>query len=88
MLMVVTSALPISALILFVPGSIIAGWAAPTEASAMAAFYLKGVSPPSVLLSEIYWGMMPFMMLQLTGLLIVYFFPELTTWLPKLVFGG
>lgn len=55
---------------------------------AMAAFYLKGVSPPSVLLSEIYWGMMPFMLLQLAGLFIVYFFPRLTTWLPKLAFGG
>jgi tripartite ATP-independent transporter DctM subunit len=55
---------------------------------AMAAFYLKGVSPPSVLLSEIYWGMMPFMTLQLAGLVIVYFFPQLAMWLPKLVFGG
>ena len=55
---------------------------------AMAAFYLKGVSPPEVTLSEIYWGMMPFMVLQVVGLVIVYFFPELATWLPKVVFGG
>ena len=55
---------------------------------AMAAFYLKGVSPPEVTLAEIYWGMMPFMALQVVGLVIVYFFPELTTWLPKLAFGG
>ncbi len=55
---------------------------------AMAAFYLKGVSPPHVTLAEIYWGMMPFMVLQAVGLVIVFMFPELATWLPKAVFGG
>jgi tripartite ATP-independent transporter DctM subunit len=54
---------------------------------AMAAFYLKGVSPPSVLLSQIYWGMVPFMALQVVGLVIV-FFPWLATRLPHLLFGG
>ena len=53
---------------------------------AMTAFYLKGVSPPHVLLSEIYWGMMPFMVLQSVGLVIVYLFPQLAMWLPKLIF--
>jgi tripartite ATP-independent transporter DctM subunit len=55
---------------------------------AMAAFYLKGVSPPSVLLTDIYWGMVPFMILQGVGLLLVFLFPQLATWLPKLLFGG
>jgi hypothetical protein len=40
---------------------------------AMAVFYLKGVSPPSVLFSKIYWGLMPFMLLQGVRLLIVFF---------------
>jgi tripartite ATP-independent transporter DctM subunit len=53
---------------------------------AMAAFYLKGVSPPHVLLSEIYWGMMPFMALQVVGLIAVFFFPQLAMWLPRLIF--
>jgi tripartite ATP-independent transporter DctM subunit len=53
---------------------------------AMAAFYLKGVSPPHVLLSEIYWGMMPFMSLQVVGLIAVFLFPGLATWLPWLIF--
>jgi tripartite ATP-independent transporter DctM subunit len=53
---------------------------------AMAAFYLKGVSPPHVLLSEIYWGMMPFMALQVVGLIAVFLFPELAMWLPRLIF--
>lgn len=55
---------------------------------AMAAFYLKGVSPPEVSLSDIYWGMIPFMALQVVGLVVVYVFPELATWLPRLAFGG
>ena len=38
-------------------------------------------------LTEIYWEMMPFMTLQVVGLVIVYYFPVLSTWLPKLVFG-
>jgi len=55
---------------------------------AMAAFYLKGVSPPHVTLIDIYWGMVYFMILQIIGLCIVYFFPEVATWLPRVVFGG
>jgi TRAP-type mannitol/chloroaromatic compound transport system permease large subunit len=39
-------------------------------------------------LSEIYRGMVPFMILQGVGLLLVFFFPQLATWLPKLLFGG
>jgi tripartite ATP-independent transporter DctM subunit len=54
---------------------------------AMAAFYLKGVSPPTVTLMDIYWGMAYFMILQVVGLVIVFFFPELATWLPRVVFG-
>ncbi len=54
---------------------------------AMAAFYLKGVSPPSVLLSQIYWGMVPFMTLQVVGLALVYFIPALAGWLPGVLFG-
>lgn len=53
---------------------------------AMAAFYLKGVSPPEVTLASIYRGMIPFMLLQVAGLLIVYLFPQLATWLPRLAF--
>ncbi len=54
---------------------------------AMAAFYLKGVSPPNVTLVDIYWGMTYFMLLQLVALFIVFFIPEVATWLPKMVFG-
>jgi len=54
---------------------------------AMAAFYIKGVAPKSVLLSDIWLGMLPFMGLQMLALVLVYFFPQLVLWLPNLVFG-
>ncbi|MGH2375503.1 MAG: TRAP transporter large permease [bacterium] len=52
---------------------------------AMAAFYIKGVAPPGVELSDIWWGMMPFMGLQVLALVLVYLFPQLTLWLPSLL---
>jgi tripartite ATP-independent transporter DctM subunit len=50
-------------------------------------FYLKGVSPPEITTGHIYRGIIPFVFLQLIGLLIVVFFPQLATWLPTVVFG-
>lgn len=52
-----------------------------------ALFYLKGVCPPGVSLSHIYKGIIPFVMLQLLGLFIVFEFPALTTWLPSVAYG-
>ena len=52
-----------------------------------ALFYLKGVAPPQVKLGHIYRGIIPFVILQLIGLLIVVSFPELVLWLPRLAFG-
>ncbi|MDJ0859114.1 MAG: TRAP transporter large permease subunit [Dinoroseobacter sp.] len=52
-----------------------------------ALFYLKGVCPPGVSLGHIYRGVIPFVMLQLLGLLIVFQFPALTTWLPAIAYG-
>jgi tripartite ATP-independent transporter DctM subunit len=51
-------------------------------------FYLNSVTPPSVTTAHIYRGIIPFVLLQLIGLLLVIFYPELATWLPKVVFGG
>ena len=47
-----------------------------------ALFYLKGVCPPEISLGHIYKGIIPFVILQLVGLAIVFYFPELVTWLP------
>jgi tripartite ATP-independent transporter DctM subunit len=49
-------------------------------------FYLKAVTPPEVSTGDIYRGIIPFVILQLIGLLIVVAFPSLATWLPTVVF--
>jgi tripartite ATP-independent transporter DctM subunit len=51
-------------------------------------FYLKAVTPPEVTTGHIYRGIIPFVLFQLIGLAIVVFFPQLATWLPKIVFGS
>ena len=52
-----------------------------------ALFYLKGVCPPDVELVDIYKGVVPFILLQLTGLVIIALWPELVVWLPAVVYG-
>jgi len=52
-----------------------------------ALFYLKGVCPADVRLVEIYRGVLPFIVLQLVGLLLVVLFPQLVTWLPSVAYG-
>jgi TRAP-type mannitol/chloroaromatic compound transport system permease large subunit len=54
---------------------------------AMAAFYLKGVSPPHVSLNAIFAGMLPFMGLQVVAMFILYSWPELGLWLPSVIYG-
>jgi len=51
-----------------------------------ALFYLKGVCPPEVKLSHIYLGVIPFVLLQLTGLTLLFLFPTLATWLPAVAY--
>jgi len=53
---------------------------------AMAAFYLKGVSPPHVTLNQIFLGMMPFMGIQIFALILLYVFPEIGMWLPSVLY--
>lgn len=53
-----------------------------------ALFYLKGVCPPGVTLKDIYRGVVPFIVLQLIGLALVFFFPALSTWLPAVAYGN
>ncbi len=55
---------------------------------AMAAFYLKGVSPPHVSLNQIFAGMMPYMAIQVLALILLYLFPQIGLWLPSLVYQG
>jgi len=53
---------------------------------AMAAFYLKGVSPPHVTLNQIFAGMMPFMAIQVFAIFLLYMFPAIGMWLPELLY--
>jgi tripartite ATP-independent transporter DctM subunit len=53
---------------------------------AMAAYYLKAVAPRWEL-SDIYRGMFDFMVLQVIGLALLFFFPQIALWLPNLLFG-
>ena len=53
---------------------------------AMSAFYLKGVSPPHVTLNQIFLGMMPFMVIQVIAIVILYMFPGIGLWLPSVVY--
>lgn len=50
-------------------------------------FYLKAVTPPEITTGHIYRGIIPFVIVQIIGLSIVVLFPQLATWLPKVVFG-
>jgi len=52
-----------------------------------ALFYLKGVAPKEVTVTHIYKGVVPFILLQLGGLALVYIFPSLATWLPEVAYG-
>ena len=53
---------------------------------AMAAFYLKGVSPPHVSLNQIFAGMMPFMAIQVFAIVLLYMFPAIGLWLPEVLY--
>lgn len=53
---------------------------------AMAAFYLKGVSPPHVTLNQIFIGMLPFMGIQILAIALLYIFPGIGMWLPTVLY--
>ena len=60
-------------------------WLSPPVA--LSAYFLKGVVP-NWDLKDIYLGMMQFMMIQLIGLILLFSFPQLVLWLPKVMSGG
>ncbi|MCB2101564.1 MAG: TRAP transporter large permease subunit [Rhodobacterales bacterium] len=58
-----------------------------TPPMGLALFYLKGVAPPDITVRQIYRGIIPFIIVQLIGLAVVYLWPPIVTWLPKMAYG-
>jgi TRAP-type mannitol/chloroaromatic compound transport system permease large subunit len=54
---------------------------------AMSAYYLKGVSPPHVTLNQIFAGMMPYMLIVILCMVIMYVWPGMALWLPNYLYG-
>jgi tripartite ATP-independent transporter DctM subunit len=50
-----------------------------------ALFFLKGVAPPEVTTRHIYLGVIPFIMMQVLAVVLVFFFPAIALWLPKAI---
>ena len=50
-----------------------------------ALFFLRGVAPPEITTRHIYTGVVPFILMQVLGVVLVYFFPQLALWLPKTI---
>jgi len=55
---------------------------------AMSAFYLKGVAPRHVTINQIFAGMMPYMLIVVLCMVIMYVWPGMTLWLPNYLYGG
>ena len=54
---------------------------------AMSAYYLKGIAPPYVQLVQIFRGSVPFLLLVLVAMVIVYVFPDIVYFLPNYFYG-
>ena len=50
-----------------------------------ALFFLRGVAPPQITTRHMYVGVIPFVVMQVLGVVLVFFFPQLALWLPKLI---
>ncbi|MBX9709576.1 MAG: TRAP transporter large permease subunit [Xanthobacteraceae bacterium] len=55
---------------------------------AMSAFYLKGVAPKHVTLNQIFSGMMPYMLIVIVCMVLMYLWPGMTLWLPNYLYGN
>jgi TRAP-type mannitol/chloroaromatic compound transport system permease large subunit len=55
---------------------------------AMSAFYLKGVAPKHVTLNQIFGGMMPYMLIVIVCMVLMYIWPGMTLWLPNYLYGN
>jgi len=59
-----------------------------TPPMAMAAYYLKGVAPPHIRLTQIFSGSLPFVFMVFLAMVVVYVLPEIALWLPDELYGN
>ena len=52
-----------------------------------ALFYMKGVAPKGITIKNIYRGIIPFVILQLIAVIIIFNNPKIVTWLPTIAYG-
>ncbi|MDR9433811.1 MAG: TRAP transporter large permease subunit, partial [Spiribacter sp.] len=57
-----------------------------TPPMAMSAYYLKGIAPPSVRLTQIFAGCMPFLICVIFSMVVMYTFPQIVFYLPELFY--
>jgi len=58
-----------------------------TPPMAMSAYYLKGIAPPQVMLTEIFRGCFPFLLMVFICMALMYLFPQIVFYLPELFYG-
>ncbi len=59
-----------------------------TPPMAMSAYYLKGIAPPEVRLTQIFAGVMPFLVCVIISMVLMYIFPQIVFYLPELFYGS
>ncbi|MBL4786065.1 MAG: TRAP transporter large permease subunit [Cohaesibacteraceae bacterium] len=50
-------------------------------------FYLRGAAPKEVTTGQIYQGVAPYIVLQVLGMAVIWFWPDIATWLPRELYG-
>ena len=58
-----------------------------TPPMAMSAYYLKGIAPPEVRLTQIFAGVMPFLLCVILAMVLMYIFPQIVFYLPEIFYG-
>ncbi len=59
-----------------------------TPPMAMSAYYLKGIAPPEVRLTQIFAGCMPFLLCVFISMALMYMFPQIVFYLPEQMYGN
>ncbi|PDQ22938.1 C4-dicarboxylate ABC transporter [Mesorhizobium sanjuanii] len=58
-----------------------------TPPMAMSAYYLKGIAPPQIRLTQIFAGSLPYVVMVFLTMIVLYVFPDIAYWLPRMFYG-